>query len=135
MRLRGSTAREFEDAEKLEAPMRAFLEAHRGRLDGLIGGDPMASLAVRLLRELGRNIPEDVAVIGGGTTVLATFGDVPLTSVNAKNDKAGAKAFQLLRERIEGLAEPAFRRLVNPVQLMVRASTRQEKTSGAKSGC
>ncbi len=124
MRLRGSAAREFEDAEKLEGPMRIFIDAHRARFDGLIGNDPMASLAVRLLRELGRKVPDDVAVIGGGTTVLATFGETPLTSVNAQNDVAGIQAFDLLQERIEGRATPPFRHPINPVQLNVRASTR-----------
>ncbi len=129
MRLPGSPEHEFEDVEMLEEPLRAFFEAHRDQFDGLIGGDPLASLSIRLLHEMGRHVPDDVAVIGGGTTILATFGEVPLTSVNAKNDMAGAQAFDLLRERIDGRAAPPFRRLVNPVQLLVRASTRKENTS------
>ena len=124
MRLPVADARELPDAGTLEGPMRAFLKKHRGAFDGIIGGDHTGALAIRLLHEWGLRIPEDVAVIGGGTTMLAEYCEVPMTSVNARNDAAGVKAFELLMDRIEGRTNGRYRRLINPAKLFVRKSTR-----------
>jgi DNA-binding LacI/PurR family transcriptional regulator len=127
MRLPAVDAREMPDAAALERPMRAFLEKHRGSFDGIIGADHTGVLAIRLLHELGLRIPEDVAVIGGGTTMLAEYCEVPMTSVNAENQVAGVKAFELLMDRIEGRANGRYRRLVNPAKLFVRKSTQDKE--------
>jgi LacI family transcriptional regulator len=124
MRLPESDSRELPDAGTLEGPMRAFFMKHRGDFDGIIGGDHTGVLAIRLLHELGLRVPADVAVIGGGTTMLADYCEVPMTSVNAANEVAGARAFDLLMDRISGRETGGFRRLVNPAKLIVRQSTR-----------
>lgn len=123
MDLPGNTAQELVEAETLVGPMQAFLDKHRGAFDALIGSDPTASLAIRLLHGMGLRVPEDVAVVGGGDSILASFGEIPLTSVNAPSDVAGARAFELLMDRIEGRAGGDFRRLIHPASLQVRAST------------
>lgn len=122
MRLPLTETWELPDPEKLAAAMRAFLQEHRGAFDGIIGGDPTGVVAVHLLREAGLRVPEDVAVIGGGL-MLATYCEVPLTSVNAANSLAGSQAFALLQDRISGRCQGAFRRLINPARLIVRQST------------
>ena len=124
MRLPSVHAREFPDAEDVERPMRAFLSKRLGEFDAIIGGDPAAAMAIRLLHEASLHVPGDVAVIGGGTTILAGYCEVPLTSVNAENDVAGEMAFGLLANRMGGHADGRPRRLVNPAKLTVRASTR-----------
>jgi DNA-binding LacI/PurR family transcriptional regulator len=123
MRLPLAAPRELPDAGELEGPMRAFFKEHRGDFDGIIGGDHTGVLAIRLLHEMGLRVPEDVAVVGGGTTMLAEYCEVPMTSVNASNDVAGVKAFELLMDRISGRVNSPFRRLVNPARLIVRKST------------
>lgn len=123
MRLPGDITRELVEAETWEAPMRTFLKKHRGAFDGIIGSDHTTSLAIRLLHELGLRIPADVAVVGGGDSVLATYGEVPLTSVNAADDVAGAKAFGLLMDRLGGHRNGQFRRLISRAKLIVRKST------------
>lgn len=123
MNLHGSVARELAEAEALVVPMRTFLIKHSDAFDGMIASDYTGALAIRLLHELGLRIPEDIAVVGGGDSVLATYGEVPMTSVNAENDVAGAQAFGLLMDRIGGRGNGAFRRLINPAMLIARKST------------
>jgi LacI family transcriptional regulator len=123
MDLPGDIARELVGAASLTERMQAFLTRHRGAFDAVIGGDPTAALAIRLLHAMDLRVPEDVAVVGGGDSILTDYGEVPLTSVNAPNDAVGAKAFELLLERIEGHAGAEFRRLMLPTPLQVRAST------------
>lgn len=125
MRLPGTREREVVEAEALLSPMRTFIEKHRGAFDAIIGSDYTASLAVRILHELGLRIPQDVAVVGGGDSILTSYGEVPLTSINAENDAAGAQAFGLLMDRIEGRWTGGYRRLINPARLIVRESTRK----------
>ena len=127
MRLPDTVEREFMDAETLLPPMRTFIKKHRGACDAIIGSDYTASLAIRILHELGQRIPEDMALIGGGGSVLATFADVPLTSVTGEDDAVGAQAFGLLLDRIEGRWKGGCRRLINPVRLIVRQSTQAER--------
>ncbi len=124
MRLPISPGNEFEEVETLEAPMRAFLQRHRDHFDALVGNDTLVSLAVRLLGEMGLRVPQDVAVIGGGTTLLATYGWVPLSSVLPDNISIGKLAWELLSDRIED-RPPAqsFRRLTAPSHLVVRQSS------------
>lgn len=123
MRLSVSNTNELPDAGALEGPMRNYFQKHRGVFDSIIGGDHTGVLAIRLLHELGMRVPDDVAVMGGGTTMLADYCEVPLTSVNAANDAAGVKAFDLLMDRIDGRVKGGFRRLINPARLFVRKST------------
>jgi DNA-binding LacI/PurR family transcriptional regulator len=127
MRLPLAITGELPEAAALADAMRPFLLEHLGEFDGIIGGDPQGVIAVRLLRALGRRVPAEVAVIGGGLT-LAQYCEVPLTSVNAANSLAGARAFELLMDRITGRYQGPFRRLTNPARLHVRASTQGEES-------
>lgn len=123
MRLNWSTAREVTESGPLEAPMRAFIEKHRGAFDGVIGFDAMASLTIRVLQELSLRVPEDAAVVGAGNTMLASYGSVQLTSVSTADDAAGIKAFGLLMDQINGSRNGPYRRLTSPAKLIVRKSS------------
>jgi LacI family transcriptional regulator len=120
-----SAANEITDAEPLVPQIEAFLRAHAGQYDALLGFDAMASLAVRALQALGLRIPTDVAVVGSGNTMLADYGALPLTSISTADDQAGARAFGLLMDRIAGRTTGPFRRLTNPATLIARDSTKE----------
>ena len=123
MRVERSVAQEMPDADSLARPFGDFLSAHAGQFDAIIGFDAMASLAVRALERLGVRVPADAAVVGSGNTILATCGVLPLTSTNTADDSAGAKAFDLLMDRVHGRSPRTHRRLTSAIELVVREST------------
>ncbi len=84
--------------------------------------DLMASGLYLAARDLRIDVPGDLSVVGFDDLDLAELVHPPLTTVRADGELLGATAFELLAER---LAHPARRtkRVVQPVELVVRAST------------
>jgi DNA-binding LacI/PurR family transcriptional regulator len=64
--------------------------------------DPMALGAMRTLKEQGRRIPEDVAVIGFDDSAGAPYASPPLTSVHQSVEAMGREMARLLIARIRG---------------------------------
>ncbi|MFE1320221.1 LacI family DNA-binding transcriptional regulator [Kitasatospora phosalacinea] len=84
--------------------------------------DSMAIGAMRVLKEQGRRVPEDVAVVGFDDSPIATHTDPPLTSVHQPLEKMGREMTRMLIARINGeaVARPT---VVFEPQLVVRDST------------
>jgi LacI family transcriptional regulator len=123
MRIDRSMMSDPSDVESLTRQIRGFFAAHPGAFNAVLGFDAVASLVIRVLHQQGRRVPGDVAVIGTGNGELATFGTIPLTSITTADDEAGARAFDLLMERVQGRARGPFRRLTTPATLIARDST------------
>ncbi|WP_233492285.1 LacI family DNA-binding transcriptional regulator [Blastococcus sp. TF02A-30] len=83
-------------------------------------GDSMAVGALRALREAGRSVPGDVAVVGFDDSPLAAVTDPPLTTVRQPVEELGRAMAELLAALLAG-EEPASR--VLPTELVVRASS------------
>jgi LacI family transcriptional regulator len=62
--------------------------------------------AVKRLKELKLNVPEDISIVGFGNTDYLAAVDSPLTSAVQPAYSYGSLGTQLLVERIEGLREP-----------------------------
>lgn len=88
--------------------------------------DLMAIGVIRAASELGRRVPDDLALVGFDDIELAAYTIPPLTTISQPIDLMGEIAAKKLIERIEedGLQEPT--RQLLPVELVVRGS------SGAK---
>jgi DNA-binding LacI/PurR family transcriptional regulator len=72
-------------------------------LDGVfVASDLMACGAVRALRDTGRRVPRDVAVIGFENSPLARQCEPQLTTVNQPVEEMGRRMVQLLTARIGG---------------------------------
>ena len=101
---------------------RVLLEAHP-EVDGLVcGSDQIARGAMDALRELGREIPDDVAVIGHDNwEILATDARPPLSSIDMDLQELGRRAAGKLFEAIDGHPSHGIEKL--PCRLMVRGST------------
>jgi DNA-binding LacI/PurR family transcriptional regulator len=85
--------------------MRSLLAA-RPDLDAVFAAsDPMALGALRVLREAGRRVPEDVALIGFDDSSLAAQTTPTLSSVHQPVDEMGRAMARLLYERIRGEAD------------------------------
>ncbi|MCT9087473.1 LacI family transcriptional regulator [Streptomyces sp. ASQP_92] len=84
--------------------------------------DVMASGARQVLRDHGRRIPEDTALIGFDDSSIARHMDPPLTSVRQPIEEMGRAMATLLLTEIS-TPEPTRPRLVLPTQLVVRESS------------
>ncbi|PCG86485.1 LacI family transcriptional regulator [Streptomyces sp. WZ.A104] len=104
--------------------MRELL-TRRPALDAVFAAsDVMAAGARQVLREAGRRIPEDVALIGFDDSVVARHMHPALTSVRQPIEEMGRRMAQLLLDEIAGRAPGAERpTVVLPTELVVRDSS------------
>lgn len=85
-----------------------------------VASDVMALAALRALREAGRRVPEDVAVVGFDDSPLAAHSDPPLTTVRQPIEELGSTLVKLLDAQIQG--EKVDFPVILPTQLVRRAS-------------
>ena len=101
---------------------RALMERHPD-LDGLVvASDLMASGALKVLAELGRRVPDDIAVIGYDDLGVAERTSPPLTTVRQPVVEMAERATRLLLERVDGVAGSHPVRMVIPPTLVRRDS-------------
>lgn len=86
-----------------------------------VASDSMALGALRALREAGKRVPEEVAVVGFDDMPQAATADPPLTTIRQPIQQTGVLAVEILIDILENSAEPA-RRIVLPTELVIRAS-------------
>ncbi|MBX7265069.1 LacI family DNA-binding transcriptional regulator [Micromonospora sp. Llam7] len=102
------------------AAMRELLAAHPDLDAVFAASDLMAHAAMRTLREAGRRVPDDVAVIGFDDIETAAYTDPPLTTVRQPILELGRQGTRLLLRLAAGEAvEPA---LILPTELIIRDS-------------
>ena len=107
--------------ESGEAAMARMLAEHPD-LDGVFAAnDPMAVGACHVLRERGRRIPEDVAVIGFDDSHAATACRPPLTTVRQPVEDMAAEMSRLLLDQLARPTRPVTSVIFDPV-LVVRES-------------
>ncbi|WCN83046.1 LacI family DNA-binding transcriptional regulator [Micromonospora sp. LH3U1] len=103
------------------ACMRRLLDACPDLDAVFVASDLMAFGALRTLREAGRRVPEDVAVIGFDDATIARQAEPPLTTVFQPVEEMGRQMARLLVARIRGEDLPAPHILLD-TQLVHRAS-------------
>lgn len=84
--------------------------------------DMMAVGAIKVLREAGLRVPEDVAVVGFDDIPLASMVEPPLTTVRQPIEQLGSMAVELLVSLMENPGEETVHRVVLPTELVIRAS-------------
>ncbi|GAA1695593.1 LacI family DNA-binding transcriptional regulator [Glycomyces endophyticus] len=107
-------------AESGQAAMRQLL-ADEPELDAMfVASDLMAHGALQALREAGRRVPEDVAVVGFDDIALATYSDPPLTTVRQPIAEIGRTMARTMLRLLEGYdVEPMT---ILPTELVIRES-------------
>jgi DNA-binding LacI/PurR family transcriptional regulator len=104
------------------AAMRTLLSSEP-MLDAVFAAsDPMAAGAMRVLREYGRAIPAEVAVVGFDDSVTARHAAPQLTSVHQPVEAMGQEMSRLLVARIRGEEVPTGA-VVLETHLVVRESS------------
>jgi hypothetical protein len=102
----------------------ARLLDRRPDLDAVfVASDLMAAGALLTLRERGRRVPEDVAVVGfDDLTSIAEATDPPLTTVHQDVEGMGRLMAGLLFDHTGSTAEPDTASVVVPTRLVLRTS-------------
>lgn len=106
----------------------ARLLAEHPDLDAIIGAsDMLARSALDVLRDHGRPVPDDVAVVGfDNWTTIATNTRPELTSVDLGLEALGRRAAELVFAALNGgAASPGVE--LRPVRLVVRDSTQSDR--------
>lgn len=103
--------------------------------DGIFASnDQIAVIAVNLLKQWGKSVPEDVKVVGFDDTSIARFTYPSLTTIRQDTDQIAKISAQMLFRLIQGETVPE-QEVVVPVELVVRQSTGSTaKTGGDTSG-
>jgi LacI family transcriptional regulator len=81
----------------------------------------MALGALRALRQVGKRVPDEIAVVGFDDMPQAATADPPLTTIRQPIQQSGVLAVEMLVDILENGAEPA-RRIILPTELVIRAS-------------
>lgn len=110
----------FTEAGGMEA-MARLLERHPDITAVTCSSDLMALGAMRLMEQLGRAVPDDVAVIGYDDISIASYCSPSLTSVRQDKYQLGYQAAQLLIDMLEG--REVHHKVMLPNKLIVRDST------------
>ena len=102
----------------------AMLLAQNPEIDGIAcGSDQIARGAIDTLRDLGRSVPEDVAVIGyDNWEILATNSRPSLTTIDANLQELGRQAARRIFQAIDG-EPPEVGTSYQDVRLVIRGST------------
>lgn len=85
--------------------------------------DLLAVGAIRAAREMGRRVPEDIAVIGCGNLPISAYLEVPLSSIDQGTTELGEHASSLALQLIDSKTPPAPRSVLVPPRVVVRSST------------
>jgi LacI family transcriptional regulator len=86
-----------------------------------VASDTMALGALRALREAGKRVPDEVALVGFDDTPQAATFNPPLTTIRQPIQQTGVLAVETLIDILENGADPP-RRIILPTELVIRAS-------------
>ena len=89
-----------------------------------VASDMMAIGALKALRQAGRQVPQDVALVSFDDTPIASAIEPALTTVRQPIERMGSMAVEVLLSVLEGSSEeeaPAHR-IILPAELVIRAS-------------
>ncbi len=108
--------------------MAALLERHPGLDAVFAASDVTAAGARQVLREAGRRIPDDVALVGYDDSAIARHMDPPLSSVRQPIEEMGRAMIDLLLTEIADRRPAASRgpdrqHVVLPTELVARTSS------------
>lgn len=115
-------AGDFSQASGSQA-MRTLLD-REPNVDGLfVASDLMAAGALQLIKDRGRQVPDDIAIIGFDDSVVATSVHPPLTTVRQPVEQLGRELARLVLRDIDDGVPGEPHRMVLGTELVVRDST------------
>ncbi|MCX8081890.1 MAG: LacI family transcriptional regulator [bacterium] len=89
----------------------------------LCWSDSIALNVMKVLREAGKKVPEDVSIVGYDNIELLSFFDIPLTTVGQQTFMIGQKSAEVLFEMIEQSEKRNNQKIIFTPELIIRNST------------
>lgn len=83
--------------------------------------DFVALGVMKALKEANLRIPQDIALVGYDDIDIASFLEVPLTTVRIPKYELGVEGFRLLKRKMKGEAD-SLEKVILPTELVVRES-------------
>lgn len=103
--------------------MKSLLQAHVKFTAVFAYNDLLALGAIRAIKEAGLHVPADISVVGYDDITFAEFAEIPLTTVHQPITEIGAKAAEILFEKIENEnRQNAYHVILKP-RLTIRGTT------------
>jgi len=88
-----------------------------------VASDMMAIGALKVLRQAGWQVPQDIALVSFDDTPIASAIEPALTTVRQPIERMGSMAVEVLLSVLEGLSEEApAHRIILPAELVIRDS-------------
>lgn len=115
------SGKEFSEAQGYES-MRRLLRRAKPPSAVFAGNDIMASGVLLAVRDAGRKVPDDVAVVGFDDVPIARLVSPPLTTVSQFQQRLGGRAVEMILERLQGAVEGSGRCEEARFELVVRQS-------------
>lgn len=100
---------------------KVLLQRHPGLRGVFVASDLMAVGAIGALREAGRRVPEDVAVVGFDDSAAATMAEPALTTMRNPIEQSALEALRILDDQIAGRVQPPVHVLLSS-ELVERSS-------------
>ncbi len=111
--------------EKEEDEIELFIKSNN--IDAVLGLDETAAaIAINMSNKLGYRIPDDISVVGFTDGLLSKHSYPKLTTVSQHAEELGAKAADMLLERLENVSETKYSAKTEVVKtsLILRDSTK-----------
>lgn len=116
---------DFTEESGYEA-MKGFLAMENKPTAVFAVADMEAAGAIQAIREAGRQVPDDISVVGYGGLNNGLNTDISLTTVSQPAYEMGKIAARILFEKIKGKRSLSdIKEVILPTKLVVRASTRR----------
>ncbi|MHA7581447.1 LacI family DNA-binding transcriptional regulator [Paenibacillus vandeheii] len=111
----------LEDEQEIEQEIMRLLQGHPG-IDGIFASsDVIAAEVVQACRQWGKQIPEDIRIVGYDDIKIASLVTPRLSTVRQPIREMGERIIDLIMNQIEGEEVPKMNIL--PVQLIERETT------------
>lgn len=113
----------------LESGIQGAKEFIKSKYDAtaiVAGNDLIAVGAIKVLRDEGIRVPEDISIVGFNGMYMSEYSDPPLTTIEIPHEKLGMLSAELLLEQIENPAMEKSHIVLQP-KLIVRKSTMERK--------
>lgn len=113
---------EFSNYNNFKQVLSTALNEHG--LDGILAADELSAIyTLNTSRELGRQVPSDLAIIGFTDGPMARSAFPALSVVSQQAEKIGSKAFALLRNRMTSSNSKKKKTIITP-ELLLRGTTK-----------